>query len=129
MCETSEPPFAGKREMVESEREDLPVSRACELMEVNRSGLYKARQPRRDRDEEVRALMDPIIEYFAGYGYRRVAKELVNQGFVVNHKRVLRIMRQNGWLCRLRSGRIHSRAGLSRPAAITTGARTGNGVT
>jgi len=52
--------------------------------------------------------MDPIIEHFAGYGYRRVTQELVRQGLVVNHKRVLRIMRQNGWLCRLRSGRIHT---------------------
>jgi transposase InsO family protein len=77
-------------------------------MEVNRSGLYKARRPRLDRDEQLRALMDPIIEHFAGYGYRRVTEALVRQGFVVNHKRVLRIMRQNGWLCRLRSRRIHT---------------------
>ena len=77
-------------------------------MEVNRSGLYEARQPRRDRDEKLRAAMDPIIEHFAGYGYRRVAKELVYQGFVANHKRVLRIMRPNGWLCRVRSRRIHT---------------------
>jgi len=103
MCETSEPPFAGKREMVESEREDVPVSRACELVNVCRSGLYRARQPRRNRDAQVRAAMDPIVEHFAGYGYRRVTEALARQGFVVNHKRVLRMMRQNGWLCRLRS--------------------------
>lgn len=94
--------------MVESEREDLPVSRACELTNVCRSGLYKARRPRLDRDERLRAAMEPIVEDFAGYGYRRVTQELVRQGFVVNHKKVLRIMRQNGWLCRLRSRRIHT---------------------
>ena len=94
--------------MVESEREDLPVSRACELVEVSRSGLYKARRPRLDRDAELRAAMEPIVEHFSGYGYRRVTKELVRQGVVANHKRVLRLMRHNGWLCRVRRKRVHT---------------------
>ncbi len=33
------------------------------------------------------------------YGYRRVAKELRNTGWVVNHKRVLRVMKQDNLLC------------------------------
>jgi len=94
--------------MVESQRQDLPVSRGHEPMEVNRSGLYEARGPRRDRDAELRVVMHPVVRDFPGYGYRRVAKELVYQGFLANHRRVLRIMRQNGWLCRLRSRRIHT---------------------
>ena len=33
------------------------------------------------------------------YGYRRIAKELGRDGLVVNHKRVLRLMRKDNLLC------------------------------
>jgi transposase InsO family protein len=33
------------------------------------------------------------------YGYRRVANQLGREGFVVNHKRVLRLMREDNLLC------------------------------
>ena len=37
---------------------------------------------------------------FAGYGYRRVKKELEIKGVVVGDKKVLNIMRQHNLLCR-----------------------------
>lgn len=36
------------------------------------------------------------------YGYRRVTKQLHREGWSVNHKRVLRMMRENDLLCRVR---------------------------
>jgi transposase InsO family protein len=36
---------------------------------------------------------------FPGYGYRRITAELQNRGYAVNHKRVLRLMRQDNLLC------------------------------
>jgi len=36
---------------------------------------------------------------FPGYGYRRVTHELRRRGYVVNHKRVLRLMRDDNLLC------------------------------
>ena len=33
------------------------------------------------------------------YGYRRITHELRRRGFTVNHKRVLRLMRQDNLLC------------------------------
>lgn len=39
---------------------------------------------------------------FPGYGYRRVTKQLDREGVVVNHKRVLRVMRQESLLCQLK---------------------------
>jgi transposase InsO family protein len=41
---------------------------------------------------------------FPGYGYRRVTKALQREGWEVNHKRVLRIMRRGSLLCQLRRG-------------------------
>ena len=39
---------------------------------------------------------------FPGYGYRRVAKALQRAGAGVNHKRVLRVMREEALLCQLK---------------------------
>ena len=36
---------------------------------------------------------------FPFYGYRRITAELQNRGYTVNHKRVLRLMRQEKLLC------------------------------
>lgn len=39
---------------------------------------------------------------FPGYGYRRVTKQLQRDGWEANHKRVLRIMREESLLCQLK---------------------------
>jgi putative transposase len=39
---------------------------------------------------------------FPGYGYRRVTKALARDGWLVNHKRVLRVMREESLLCQLK---------------------------
>ncbi len=49
-------------------------------------------------DREIIAHIEAIIEEFPGYGYRRVTRELHRRGIPVNHKKVLRIMRQRGLL-------------------------------
>jgi putative transposase len=43
---------------------------------------------------------------FPGYGYRRVTKELYRRGWTVNHKRVLRLMRQESLLCQIKQRRF-----------------------
>jgi len=48
---------------------------------------------------ELRAQMQRIVLVHRGnYGYRRVSQELKDQGLVVNHKRVLRLMQQDNLL-------------------------------
>jgi putative transposase len=39
---------------------------------------------------------------FPGYGYRRVTEALKRQGWCVNHKKVLRVMRKESLLCQLK---------------------------
>lgn len=46
--------------------------------------------------------VEALTTTFAGYGYRRVAAQLKREGHYINRKRVLRLMRENGLLCRLR---------------------------
>ncbi|WP_297689069.1 IS3 family transposase [uncultured Anaerococcus sp.] len=48
----------------------------------------------------MRKEITTIVEASKGrYGYRRVTQVLKNKGFNVNHKRVLRIMREESLLC------------------------------
>ena len=47
-------------------------------------------------DERLVDLIGEIQDVFPGYGYRRVTHALRQQGYRVNHKRIARIMRENG---------------------------------
>jgi transposase InsO family protein len=80
---------------------ELTVERMCALARVSRAGYYrhwKASAPRR----EETAVRDAIQRVALGnrrYGYRRIAAQLRRDGLVANHKRVLRLMRQDNLLC------------------------------
>jgi transposase InsO family protein len=68
-------------------------------MGLARSSYYY--QPKEKQSEEgLLREMEAVILEFAGYGYRRVTEELHRQGIRVNHKRVLRLMREQNWLCK-----------------------------
>ncbi len=56
------------------------------------------------RDMALRAAIETIVLSFPGYGYRRVTKQLQREGWTVNHKRVLRVMRAESLLCQLKRG-------------------------
>jgi transposase InsO family protein len=51
------------------------------------------------QDADLRDRIEQIVCEFAGYGYRRVTKQLQREGCKVNHKKVLRIMRESSLLC------------------------------
>ncbi len=46
--------------------------------------------------------IETLVEEFSGYGYRRITEQLHREGHRVNHKKVLRIMREGDLLCRPR---------------------------
>ena len=50
----------------------------------------------------LRDAIEQIVLEFPGYGYRRVTAALRREGWRVNHKRVLRIMRHESLLCQLK---------------------------
>jgi putative transposase len=65
-----------------------------------RSYYYKPKA--KPSDAALAARMADICLEFPGYGYRRVTKQLHREGWIVNHKKVARIMRDKGWSCRPR---------------------------
>jgi transposase InsO family protein len=68
---------------------------------LNRAGFYRSRVPRPvvPVEMEIRDVMQKIAVEFPAYGYRRMTAELRKRGFDINHKRVLRMMREDNLLC------------------------------
>jgi transposase InsO family protein len=68
---------------------------------LSRAGFYRWRAPRAATpvDMEIRDQMQKVALESPAYGYRRMTAELQESGFAVNHKRVLRMMREDNLLC------------------------------
>jgi transposase InsO family protein len=82
----------------------MSIRQLCRSLEVNRRWYYArlAQGETVDPDVELRDAIEQIILEFPGYGYRRVTHALERAGWSVNHKRVLRIMREESLLCQLK---------------------------
>ncbi len=80
----------------------LSVTRMVELGRVSRSGFYRFGQDEQagpDPDMELRDAIQRIAVEWPSYGRPRITAELRRQGWVVNPKRVYRIMREDNLLC------------------------------
>ena len=73
----------------------------CAMTGLNRAGFYRSRLARQGIpvEMELRDEMQKIALQSPSYGYRRITAELRRRNFDVNHKRVLRMMRQDNLLC------------------------------
>jgi putative transposase len=80
---------------------ELTVARMCALTGLSRASYYRHWRASAPRQEEtsVRDAIQKIALKNRFYGYRRITRELRRQGLVANHKRVLRLMRQDNLLC------------------------------
>jgi putative transposase len=89
---------------LQQEFRSLSVRQLCTLLGVSRAWVYqRSHAPSQaERDVALRDAIERIVLEFPGYGYRRVTAELQRQHYTVNHKRVLRIMRQAALLCHLK---------------------------
>ncbi|MFS9164708.1 IS3 family transposase [Streptococcus mitis] len=62
-----------------------------------------------DKDQELKAEIQSIfIEHKGNYGYRRIYFELRNRGYLVNHKRVQRLMKVLNLQAKMRQKRKYS---------------------
>ncbi|MCA1607399.1 MAG: IS3 family transposase, partial [Acidobacteria bacterium] len=79
----------------------LSVTQMCATLEIARADYYRHRFPQSEveADLELRDLIQRRALEMSAYGYRRITHELRRRGVVVNHKRVLRLMRQDNLLC------------------------------
>ena len=82
-------------------RGELGIERMCRLTAVSRAGYYRhwqASAPRREATE-LRDAIQRLAVTNRHYGYRRIAALLSREGWQANHKRVLRLMREDNLLC------------------------------
>ena len=73
----------------------------CALTGVSRASYYRhwrRRAPRRE-ETELRDVLQRLAVSHRHYGYRRLTELLHRDGWAVNHKRVLRLMRTDNLLC------------------------------
>jgi len=79
-------------------------------MNIARSTFYHRRKARNPDQVKAEADLVDHIEAicleFSRYGYRRVTRQLKREGWAVNHKRVLRLMRESDLLCRVKQKRV-----------------------
>ena len=82
--------------VVELERPDLSVRHQCELLNLNRSSLYYRPV---EVDQQTLVLMNLIDEEYTRhpfYGSRKIAVYLRELGYLINRKRIQRLMRVMG---------------------------------
>lgn len=80
------------RALVDREHPDLSIRRQCELLGVNRAGLYY--EPKGESEENLLLLrlLDEQYTRTPFYGSRKMTKWLATAGHTVNRKRVSRLM-------------------------------------
>jgi putative transposase len=73
----------------------------CRALSLSRATLYRSGSAidSVEYDTDMHGAMQQIAVDMPCYGYRRITKELHRQGYKVNHKRVLHLMRQDNLLC------------------------------
>ncbi len=84
---------------------ELSTRRLCALLGISRAWYYAQQGEDLAALAEATRLRDAIerlVLDFPGYGYCRVTKALQRDGWAVNHKRILRVMRRESLLCQLK---------------------------
>ncbi len=79
-------------------------------MKLARSSFYYRPKPQsldqKKLEADLRDRIEAICLGFPRYGYRRVTFQLKREGMQVNHKKVLRLMRESDLLCRVKRKRV-----------------------
>jgi transposase InsO family protein len=114
---------------------ELALTRICTLLGISRSGHYQAlvladpaALTAAEAAVRLRDRIEALCLEWPGYGYRRVTAQLHREGYTVNHKRVLRIMRQESLLCQAKRAFVtttNSGHGLRRYPNLIAGLTVG----
>ena len=86
------------------QQKEIPIANACSALKLSRSNFYSQvrKEEQEDLNRYLRKEIEGIVTEFPFYGYRRVDKELRRRDLLVNHKKVLRLMRVDNLICRRR---------------------------
>src|SRR5262249_55010371 len=94
---------AEKREYIHCCRPaGLSIAEGCRLMGLTRSTFYAEPQVQPIDEARLVEQIKAVCAEWPAYGYRRVTGELHGEGRIVNHKKVMRLMKENGLTVRPR---------------------------
>ena len=85
-----------RKAMVDCHKDDLSVRRQCELLDLARSGVYRAKPATPADDLALMRRIDELHLKLPFYGSRRMMFALNAEGCKLNRKRVQRLMRLMG---------------------------------
>ncbi len=95
-------------------RHEFKLSLLIEIAELPRSTYYYYIKHMKDEDK-YREIKEQITDIFhenkGRYGYRRITMEMHNRGYVINHKTVLRLMKETKIKCMVRIKKYRSYKG------------------
>ena len=90
---------------------EFPLDILLKIIKLARSTYYYHLKQLNleDKNQAVKNEIETIYnEHKGNYGYRRITLELRNRGFIVNHKKVQRLMKMLGLRARIRRKRKYS---------------------
>lgn len=89
--------LSNKKDLVDSKLNEIPMTRQCELIDLNRSTLYYEAKPINEYDAKVMKRLDEIYtDISSTYGYRFMHQQLLQDGFAIGVNKVNRLMNQMG---------------------------------
>lgn len=83
-------------------RQGYGIQATCQAFGLPRASYYRLRQEPKAKPDPLRPQVQQVALDCSCYGYRRVTQELRRRGIQANHKRVLRLMREEGLVRRPR---------------------------
>ena len=84
--------------MIEQLRCQFPLSVLLKVAKMSRSTFYYQRSHKKDRQNHkiMKRIKEIFDQHHGNYGYRRITCVLRNEGMIVNHKKVKRMMKTMG---------------------------------
>ena len=77
-------------------KDKLSVKRQCELLDLNRSGVYYKPVPLSGTDRELIRQIDETHLNYPFYGTRNIRNELLSKGYHAGRDKIRRLMRKMG---------------------------------
>jgi len=85
-----------RRLMIEKDNPNLSIARQCDILDINRSSFYYCPKQETDFNLLLMRLIDEQYTETPFYGSPRMTAILKRKGYLINHKRVERLMHKMG---------------------------------
>ena len=82
--------------MIESDKCDISIVKQCDLLGISRSGYYYSPRPESQENLKIMRMMDEQYLKTPFYGARRMHAHIKYQGYLVNIKRIRRLLHLMG---------------------------------